>query len=541
MDCGLFLMDHLILKLIDRDAAETTFRVSHPNSILGRSPDCHVHLPYSGVSRRHAQLDRDPASQWILTDLGGPNGTWVNGHCISSPCILKDGDLLEIGTITLAVITGPSTATETHSAGPTMLCLSAIDLRSQWLGAALPSAPAIPESVRIRRLTDLVDIAQGLNTAASIDAIFEQVQTSVFRHFRSVDRLALLVDGPSGLELEVVKTASRRGPMPHDPFLNHHWLSRTICQKAYAEKAAIQTADALLDDRFDHAASVVANDIRSAMAVPLWNDSHVVGVLYADAHVPAFQGLSHAADDLGFFSSLANLVAASVQRWRLTSSLQSVELVRRRLERYHSPAVVQKMLSGASSHSGRLLPEERQLTVLFADIVNFTALSEQLSPVAIAALLNRFFEEMLAVLFEQGGTLDKYIGDCIMAFFGAPQDQPDHAQRAASAALAMLDRLNHLNRQNVFSPPFQIRITINTGPAVVGDVGSDARLEYTALGSTINLASRMDGICAPGQCVISQETYAQLTDPGPWSDFGEHLFRGIHRPIHIFSAAPSGA
>ncbi len=532
-------MDDLILKLTDEDAAEIIFRVSRTPSVAGRNPECDIHLPYTGVSRRHAQFDRDGSGLWFVKDLGGANGTWINGQRIESLHGLKNGDIIEAGTAAMVVISGANQRAEPDPASVTMVCRNALDLRSQWVGAGEEAAVKVSENVRIERLIDLVDIAKGLNRAASIDAIFEQVQDVVFRHFRFVDRLALLVDVHERLELDIVKTASRGGARAGEPGKDEQWVSRTICQKAYLERAAIQTANAQSDDRFDNAASIVAKNIQSAMAVPLWNDDQVVGVLYADAHVASFQQLGRAEDDLGFFCALANLVAASVQRWRLTATLQSVEQVRRRLERYHSPSVVQKMLSGGPTQDGRLLPEERELTVLFADIVGFTALSDRMMPVEVANRLNRFFEEMLAVLFEKGGTLDKYIGDCIMAFFGAPQDQPDHAQRAVSAALGMLDRLAELNGTGVFVPPVQIRIAINTGAAVVGDVGSETRLEYTALGSTINLASRMEGICSPGDCVISEATYDQVSDREAWSDFGEHQFRGIERPVRIFSSGRS--
>ena len=129
--------------------------------------------------------------------------------------------------------------------------------------------------------------------------------------------------------------------------------------------------------------------------------------------------------------------------------------------------------------------------------MGFTAISERLTPTAIAQLLNNLFEEMLQEVFACGGTLDKYIGDCIMAFFGAPELQLDHADRAVAAAKGMLTRLQHLNANGFWQEPLQLRIAINSGKAVVGDVGSSQRVDYTALGATINLAARMEAVCPP--------------------------------------------
>jgi adenylate cyclase len=143
---------------------------------------------------------------------------------------------------------------------------------------------------------------------------------------------------------------------------------------------------------------------------------------------------------------------------------------------------------------------------------------------------------MLQEVFALGGTLDKYIGDCIMAFFGAPEPQKDHADRAVAAATGMLNRLNKLNINQLLREPLQLRIAVNSGKAVVGDVGSSQRVDYTALGATINLASRMEAICPPGGCVVSEATYQMLTQKQGLEEIGEHRFKGIDRPIRVYQA-----
>jgi Adenylate cyclase, family 3 (some proteins contain HAMP domain) len=185
-----------------------------------------------------------------------------------------------------------------------------------------------------------------------------------------------------------------------------------------------------------------------------------------------------------------------------------------------------------------LTPIEADVSVLFADIVGFTALSEQLRPEELAELLNRFFEEMLKPLFAMGGTLDKFIGDCIMAFFGAPESQSDHADRAVKVAKAMLERLEQLNEDHILSHPLQLRIAINSGKAVVGDVGSSQRVDYTVLGGTVNLASRLEAVCRPGACVISEETYKRLQNQNQTAFYpiGKSKFKGIDREITIYSS-----
>jgi adenylate cyclase len=289
-----------------------------------------------------------------------------------------------------------------------------------------------------------------------------------------------------------------------------------------------------MDKRFEAQESILVKGIRSAMAVPLWDENKVVGVLYADAHHSSNHWTEEGEEDLSFFSALANLVASSVQRWLLTQKLRSEEMIRQRLERYHSPAVVQQLIALGALPDGRLPPAEGEISILFADIVGFTALSERLSPVQISQLLNSLFEEMLQEVFAVGGTLDKYIGDCIMAFFGAPEPQQDHADRAVVAAMGMLSRLEKLNASLVLGEPLQLRIAINSGKAVIGDVGSSQRVDYTALGGTINLASRMEAICPPGECIVSEATYTILTQKQGLEEMGEYRFKGIDRPVGVY-------
>ncbi|MGC9528522.1 MAG: adenylate/guanylate cyclase domain-containing protein, partial [Limnospira sp.] len=125
-------------------------------------------------------------------------------------------------------------------------------------------------------------------------------------------------------------------------------------------------------------------------------------------------------------------------------------------------------------------------------------------------------------------------GDCIMAFFGAPEPQTDHADRAVAAARGMLERLEQLNAAGKLPEPLQLRISINSGRAVVGDVGSSQRVDYTVLGGTINLAARIEPICPPGQCAIGEATYALLRSPEPFEMLGDYTFKGIDRPVRIY-------
>ncbi|MDP8963634.1 MAG: GAF domain-containing protein, partial [Cyanobacteriota bacterium] len=475
---------------------------------------------------------------WTIEDMGSKNGTRLHERPVTSPQKVNNGDVVWLGAVRLLVLLTdppqPSTTKLQPPAQGTTILRNVKELQQQWIQADGQGDDVSNKEKAIARLKDLVDIAKSLSAAESIEAIFLQVQQVVFRYLKSIERLALLIDVSGSGKLELLNAAARNVSQQQNLAANGNWISQTICQKVFTEKVAIQTADAQIDQRFEGQQSILVKGIRSAIAVPLWDENKVVGVLYADAHHSSNHWTKEGEEDLSFFSTLANLVASSVQRWLLAQKLRSEEAIRQRLERYHSPAVVQQLIALGALPNGRLPPTEGEISILFADIVGFTALSERLSPGQIAELLNSLFEEMLQEVFAVGGTLDKYIGDCMMAFFGAPEPQEDHAERAVAVARGMLTRLENLNARQVLREPLQLRIAVNSGKAVVGDVGSSQRVDYTALGSTINLASRMEAICLPGACVASEATYRRLARQQDWEEMGEYRFKGIDRLVQVY-------
>ncbi len=533
-------MTELTLRLKQGDT-ETTVTVNQNEFTIGRLPECDLYLPFGGVSRKHARLVKTADGVWNIEDLGSKNGTQVNQCLVNHAQELHHGDIVWLGNVNLVVLfANPATQFMTkdmvlsEASEPKTIFRNVKQLQQQWIEADSKDGETSNKDKTIARLKDLVDIAKNLCAAASIEEIFSQVQQVVFRYLDSIDRLALLIDVGGCGHLELVNAGTRDISEQESLAADGDWISRSICQKVFEEKIALQTADTHKDERFSGEHSILVKGIRSAMAVPLWDENKVVGVLYADAHLSSYHWANEGEEELSFFSALANLVASSVQRWLLAEKLKTEEVIRHRLERYHSPSVVQQLIAVGGLPDGRLAPTESEISILFADLVGFTAISERLTPTAIAQLLNNLFEEMLQEVFACGGTLDKYIGDCIMAFFGAPEPQLDHADRATAAAKGMLARLERLNANGFWHEPLQLRIAINSGKAVVGDVGSSQRVDYTALGATINLAARMEAVCPPSECVISEATYTMLSKSSDFQEMGDHRFKGIDRAVKVY-------
>ena len=199
-----------------------------------------------------------------------------------------------------------------------------------------------------------------------------------------------------------------------------------------------------------------------------------------------------------------NLVALKDNEKRVSAMNQY--LTETVLKRYLPPTLVQEIVEGKVSMKDEA--HVRTITVLFADLVGFTRFSEQAGPEAVAELLNEHLSTMTEVVFEYGGTIDKFIGDAVMVFFGAPKDMDEHEQqeRAASCALAMqkasADLSTKSNRPS--TSHLSMRIGIHHGPAVVGNFGSSQRADYTCIGPTVNLASRIESACEPGKVYVSR-------------------------------------
>jgi len=296
---------------------------------------------------------------------------------------------------------------------------------------------------------------------------------------------------------------------------------------------AILSSNTVGDSRFNAAASVIMMGIRSAICVPLATPRELYGFIYA-----ANSGIEHhfADQDLEMVRTVANTISLALEGLAHRQHLQQERRLRARLERYHSPAVVSRILQQPEGATQELMTHrETDATVLFLDIVGFTSRVEQTEPLAVARFLNPFFEAMTDIVFAHNGTLDKYIGDAIMAVFGVPFPDPLHPFRAIRAALDMKARLADLNRLPLTAPPLSMRIAIHTGRLIAGDFGSPRRFDYTVLGHTVNTAARIEGYVAQAdQIVISDSTLSACQGRVITSPLPPALLPGLSHPLQTY-------
>jgi adenylate cyclase len=386
--------------------------------------------------------------------------------------------------------------------------------------------PSTEVGGRQRVFEVLAQVGKTLIEVGELEPVLEQVMDVVFEHLL-VDRgFIVLLDGDGDPKLESFRTRQSADDKPEVP------ISRTILDLVTRQKVAILTHDAQADQRFEAGRSIRIHQIRSAMCAPLWLRERVIGVIYVDSplHVGSFS-----AGDLDLLTALANYAAVAIERARLNERIQSERAARDRLERYHSPAVIEAVLGGLESDERSVTL--RETSIMFADIVGFTARCESLPPEEVAAFLNQFFSLAADAIFEFGGTLDKFIGDAVMAFFGAPLPQDDHAERAVRAALALTRSLAAWNRDRVAAgaDPIEIRVAIHSGPVVVGDIGSAKRVDYTVLGNTVNIAARLEEfVASPGSIVVGETTFQAVQNLFDTEPLGEVPLKGLSRKIGTY-------
>ena len=470
---------------------------------IGRSRDNTLSLRGMGISRKHATIYLVD-NHIFVRDLGSKNGTYVNQKAISETEI-KPGDVVEIGPVSLRLrpeIRNPFLDESTFVRDIGELTHGEKDLIDIFV-----------------KIANLLTGEQDLNVVAGqlLDTIGDRI---------SFNRAIMMLWNPR--ERALVPAAVRSDQM--DSGMEKQF-STTISEKAFTERVGILTSNAMMDPRFSGKESIMIQGIRSAMCVPMWDKENTIGVIYLDS---LMKDCVYSSEDLKILSVLASFAAIGISQVRLAAKMRQEVKLRQWLSRYHSPAVVSRLITEGTTEL-ELKVEEAEVSVMFCDIVGFTPLSRRLAPAEVASLLNFFFSEMTDVIFKYHGTLDKFIGDAIMGVFGAPNHMPDHADSAVGCAVEIHHRLEGLNRKLREDRQLEIRIGINSGTVVAGDIGSEKRMEYTVLGDTVNVASRLESeVCKPGGLVIGKRTWELLKKRDGCSEIGEVRVKGVTKPLPVY-------
>ena len=455
--------------------------------VVGRAADAAAVIADVTVSRRHAELTATDHGLTIR-DLGSSNGTSINGARVTNGQAAP-GDTIVFGKVAFQLL--PNQATTT----PADLPPEGSIIRKVTLGSDPDTGL---ESAQLRRILDLAKRLSGeidpeRLTAAIVDLTFDLLP---------VDRVSLLlVDEASGELIPASsKTRLEDGTGTRVP--------RSIAMRAVADKAPILTESAVDDDRF-RSGSVMLQSVRGAICTPLMaSKDQVLGVLYVDT-LTATRPFRE--DEATMLFAFGGLAAVSLSKLAFAEVMRRETQVRANFERFFAPGVAARIAKEKGTIG--LAGERRPVTILFSDIRGFTAMAETMAPDALGVLLTEYFSEMVDIVFDHGGTLDKFIGDAIMAVWGAPLASPGDADRALEAAVAMQRRMEQLNArwEGAGQPRLSIGIGINYGEVFAGYLGSERRLEYSVIGDPVNTASRLCDDAEPGQIRLAEPFVQQLT------------------------------
>jgi adenylate cyclase len=509
-----------------------TFELSGSSPLtVGRAVtnDCAVVDPT--ISRKHADLKVTPGGVEV-TDGGSSNGTYVNGVQIDHALVVV-GDEVTFGKVVfrLEAVKPAQAAHAPPGAEPRPGATIVRRIPKTGEALSLGGAAKIGESIAAakdpgeqdrQRLKILLEVSRGLTRSADINALLEKITEYAFQVLEA-DRCAILLTDDFGL-LHPKLSRDRRGEKASSD------VPQSIARMAVDDKVAVLTDDAADDQRFT-GQSVMLQKVRSAMCVPLiGSENRVLGVLYVDN----FSLKRFGEADLDFLIAFAGIAAVALENGQFAERIKKEALARSNFERFFTPHLAARIAS--SPDAVKLGGDKRRVAVMFTDIRGFTALSETMDADSMAKLLTEYFTEMVECVYRHGGTLDKFIGDAVMAQWGAPIGEPDDCDRAMQSALDMMEELGRLNARwrSEGRPVLEIGIGLNVGDVFAGNIGSDRRLEYTVIGDPVNVSSRLCGAAGPGEILLSDPFRAALGSPPPLDALPPMELKGKSQALPVF-------
>ncbi len=508
---------------------------------LGRAEDNDVVLVADEVSRHHARL-RQHDDGYLLIDMNSLNGTYVNRQRIVQRMLSHNDEIWLGGQCRLIFQIDFETARRHHDSKDSDSSLredlerirARIDEAGNHLsliGSGDEDTPPREEQADLeamgqayRRLAALYEASKLIASDFDLSKRLAAVLDTALEVMHADRGFLMLQDERSGgLQVQVAREMGRE--------LQASSPSMSIAGKAATTGEPVLMADAFGDHEFAGRDSIVREQITSAMAAPLRVDDRTLGSIYVDTRRV---GLQFSEADIELFATLAAQLAMAIENVRLYKDAVESEKKRANLGRFLSPAIVEAVMN--SEDALKLGGEKRTVSTLFCDVRGFTRIAERLAPATLVDMLNEHFTAMTGIIFHEQGTLDKFIGDEIMAVFGAPfgaEEDPLRAVRAAMAILAENARLNQ-RRAQADKPLFSVGIGIATGEVIAGYVGAPERMEFTVVGDRVNTARRLCGLADSGQLVIDEDTYNAVRHHVDVRPIGTCILKGKEEAVHAF-------
>lgn len=490
---------------------QSEFILTKSETKIGRHPTQNdLVLPTKQVSATHALLKRI-GREYLLLDLNSTNGTIVKNSRVTEAS-LNNGDKFSVGTFTIELVDLAAQKNDVSyqelPMGQNVLTrsVSGDPYQTRMLDKAFEQG-ALEDRLaeKIKVLETLYELGRRFSSVFNIDEIFQQIADLLFK-LTPADRCAILTCQSDTKNLEPRLIQLNPNKKLESSRKTDFAISRTIASKVIADRLSLLSVDAQTDRRLT-SESISIQHIHSVMCAPLLGKTSILGVIYVDK---IDLRDSFGSDDLDLLNAVAAQAAIALDNARAYEQLAQEAIARASYQRFMPNHIIDLILKSPEGLKvgGVIQPA----TILFVDIRGFTAMAEKSPPQRVVKALNLFFSSMTEIIFSNLGTLDKYLGDGLMAIFGAPYYNDDDAINAVNAAIGMQRCLNKLNTEikRLNFAPIEIGIGINTGDVTVGCIGSDRRMDYTAIGNPVNLANKLMSLAKGQQILISESTYQLL-------------------------------
>lgn len=523
-------------------------------SPAGRRPVNTIVLSDPSVSRQHFSI-RMVDDQASIINHSATQGTYVNGIKVEGELQLNHEDQIRVGETTLvfnieeaAHESGFSTSDVQDNrplpglgggappGGPQAEPAAAASQEESFEAVANPLEASIvglagmasdsSEGMEVQKRLRLInDIGQQLVAQLDLRELFSLILEKVFELI-PVDTGHVLLFDPKKRRVDTVAIRNADGstaPTEHTP-------SKSLVLFAVRERKAVLSADTQSDERFSAQMSIISRGIKSAMCVPMLYQDETLGVIYVDNYQSDY---TFQRSDLDLLSILANQAAVAVRNAKLLQELLTEEAKRSNLSRYLAPQIVDTV--SQEGYNIELGGKKVEAAIMESDIRGFTSLSEGMDPADVVSMLNTYFSEMTEIVFDTKGTLDKYIGDALLAAWGSPVPDPEASLNALRAAVMMQGRLPEITFPQ--GGAFSIGIGLHYGPVLHGNLGSEKIMQYTVIGDTVNTAARLCDKCAPGKILMSDKFVESLGRQVPLNELEPIQFKGKSEPMKVYEFA----
>ena len=374
------------------------------------------------------------------------------------------------------------------------------------------------------------ELARDLSSSLEVDVVLRKVMDRVISLMKASRGFIVLVDATGTMSVQT--SGGDADPEKAKEFLG----SRTVIEQVVTSGQAVVSTDASLDERFKGQQSVILQNLRSIIAVPLVTKGNVIGAVYVDN---PFRAAIFEERDKEFLQAIADLAAIAIDNAR---QYERSEFLRQLFERYVNKQVTDYVLARSDRETIFLPGERREVTMLNSDIAGFSALSQSMEAEELVRFLNDYFSRMIEAVLEHGGNIDKFQGDGMLVVFGAPNPMKDHAQKALAAARTMLKEVAGLNKElsAAGKPQITVGIGLDTGDVVAGHVGSERRLEFTLIGVPVNNSSYLSKV-RPARVLMSETTRDALAGDVEVIDYEPMQLKGMTTKQPIFQLQIAGA